>query len=373
MIQWRDSASIARVEVSSVSVLDREAGNGAHSRGSSPLRSVVFSTLDLPRAQQFEAWHDSSAGTVDTRSMPDAAAGFPARREAWALGSLAFAAMQAPAAQLSRTAAQARRGSLDHWMISIARRGERSASAGGTSLVLPAGLVSVSSLDEVFVSERTDIDWLCLFVPREVVPEVGPALNALRNRSLDTPMGRILAAYLRQVALELPKLDTSEVPRLVEATRAMITAAVAPSTDTLAAAAAPIETVQIARIRTLIRQHLSSATLGPERLCRLAGVSRSALYRLFASQGGVAHCIQVERLRATSRALANPEERRSIAKIAQDAGFFEHSTFSRTFRRWFGCTPSEFRIAAMAGHIVPMMSTKPGPRPLDLVDVLRRL
>lgn len=373
MIQGKDSLSLAHLDMPAVSISDRTVGDGARSHAVSPVRSVVFSTLNLPRAQQFEAWHDSSAGTVDTVPLFDQMTGFRARREAWALGSLAFATMQAPAVQLSRTAAQARRGSLDHWMISIARRGERRIRSGDASVSLPAGLVSVSSLDEVFVSERTDIDWLCLFVPRDVVPEVGSALHALRNRPLDTPMGRILAAYLRQLAAEFPRLDTSELPRVVEATRAMVAASIAPSADAAIAAKAPIEWVQISRIKALIRRYLGSATLGPAFLCRLSGMSRSGLYRLFESQGGVAHYIQTERLRAVSRTLANPQDRRSIAEIAQDAGFFEHSTFSRIFRRTFGCTPREFRIAALAGHIVPMMPAKPGPRPYDLVDVLRRL
>lgn len=339
----------------------------------SPVRSVTFSTLDLPRAQQFEAWRDSSAATIDTAPLLDPAAGFLARREAWALGSLAFATMQGPAVRLSRTALQARRGSFDHWMISIARHGERRVRSGDASVTLPAGLVSVSSLDEVFVSDRTDIDWLCLFVPREVVPELGSALYALRNRPLDTPMGRILAAYLQQLAAELPHLDASELPRVVEATRAMIAASIAPSADAMAAAKAPIEVMQISRIRALIHRHLGSAMLGPALLCRLAGMSRSRLYRLLVSQGGVAHYIQTERLRAASRALADPRDRRGIAEIAQDTGFFEHSTFSRTFRRAFGCTPREFRIAVLAGHVVPLMSATPESRLRDLADVLRRL
>jgi AraC-like DNA-binding protein len=183
----------------------------------------------------------------------------------------------------------------------------------------------------------------------------------------------MLAAYLQQLAAELPRLDTSELPRVVAATRAMIAASIAPSADAMAAAKGPIELVQISRIRALIHRHLGSATLGPALLCRLAGMSRSALYRLFVSRGGVAHYIQMERLRAASRALANPRDRRGIAEIAQDTGFFEPSTFSRTFRRTFGCTPREFRIAALAGHVVPMMSATPESRPHDLVDVLHRL
>jgi AraC-like DNA-binding protein len=350
-----------------------EAGQVVVRRGTSPAPPLVFSTLDLPPAQQFEAWHASSAGTVETEPLADRASGFAARREVWPLGSLALATTRAPAARLSRSASQARRGSLDHWMISIARHGERRIRSAEASVTVPAGAVSISSLDSAFVSERSDIEWMCLFVPREIVPEVGIALHASRDRPLDSGMGRILAAYLTQLAAEVPTLDASEVPRVVESARAMIAASLAPSADAMAAAGATIESAQISRVKALIRQNLGSAVLNPERLGRLAGVSRSRLYRMFEPQGGVAHYIQSERLRAASRALADPTDNRAISMIVQDVGFFDASAFSRLFRQRFGCSPRDFRIAAQAGQIVAMARTGPEAGPGDLRGLLGRL
>ncbi|WP_270934204.1 helix-turn-helix domain-containing protein [Falsiroseomonas oryzae] len=351
----------------------READQVVVRYGTSPAPPLVFSTLDLPPAQQFDAWHASSAGTVETEPLADRASGFAATREVWPLGSLALATTRAPAARLSRNAAQARRGLLDHWMISIARHGERRVRSAEASVTLPAGAVSISSLDAVFFSERSDIEWLCLFVPREVVPEIGIALHASRDTPLESGMGRILAAYLTQLAAEVPTLDASEVPRVVESARAMIAASLVPSADAMAAAGATIDSTQISRVKALIRQNLGSAVLGPERLCRLAGVSRSRLYRMFEPHGGVAHYIQSERLRAVSRALADPMDNRTISAIAEDIGFFDSSAFSRLFRQRFGCTPRDFRIAAQAGQIVAMAQTAPEAGTSELAGLLRRL
>jgi AraC-like DNA-binding protein len=131
--------------------------------------------------------------------------------------------------------------------------------------------------------------------------------------------------------------------------------------------------VQVTRVRSLIRQQLRSAMLRPERLCRLAGVSRSQLYRLFEPLGGVARYIQAERLRAACRALADPMDARDIAAIAEDVGFFDHSSFSRVFRREYGCSPRDFRVAALAGQAVATTRGASAPRPASHAELLRRL
>lgn len=338
-----------------------------------PRQPLTFSTLDLPARQQFDAWQAASAGTMEVMPLADPAAGFPAERALWALGPLALMTMRAPAARLVRTAAAARRTSLDHWMINVALRGERRICNDVASSTIPAGVASIGSMNDVMDSDRTDIDWLCLFLPRDLAPEIATALSASRGSPLDTSMGRILASFLVQLAAEVPSLGEAEQARVVESARAIVAASIAPSAEAMAAAHAQIDLVQLSRVKVIIRQHLRSAILTAERLSRLAGVSRSQLYRLFEHQGGVAHYIQSERLRAACRALAAPGGERDISAIAEDVGFFDPSAFSRSFRREFGVAPREFRAAALAGQAVVLRRDPMKPATTDLADFLARL
>lgn len=350
---------------------------GGHAGGAPPVAGIGlalgFSTLGLPPARQFEAWQESGARLLDTVALADPAAGFPAERQVWTLGPFALGTVRAPRSRLARTAAHLRRDSLDHWVISIARRGERRFRVGEQCVSVPAGLAAIMSLDEAFEAERADVDWMCLYVPRDIFTEIGPVLDASRRKPLVSSMERVLATYLLQLASEVSRIGPAELPRVVEATRAIIAAAVQPSADAMAAAEAHIDRTQLARVKSIIRQQLRSALLRPERLCRAAGVSRSQLYRLFEPLGGVAHYIQAERLRAACRALASPSDAREISAIAEDVGFFDHSTFSRVFRREIGCSPRSFRTAALAGRPVPIRGSASDAAPRDIVDILRRL
>jgi AraC-like DNA-binding protein len=164
----------------------------------------------------------------------------------------------------------------------------------------------------------------------------------------------------------------AELPALVEGTRAMVSACL------LHGASGPVDTrhdaevTRLERIRCVLRQHIGSPTLGPEKLCRLAGVSRSQLYRLFEPHGGVARYIQAQRLRFAHAMLGDSACRLTVAAIAEQVGHLDASAFSRAFRQEFGYTPSEAR-AAFGGWLPGAAVNAAIPEVADFAGVLRHL
>ena len=73
------------------------------------------------------------------------------------------------------------------------------------------------------------------------------------------------------------------------------------------------------------------------------GLSVSQLNRRFRAvyQMTPSQYLQRVRVHEASRALAESDE--TIGKVALDTGFYDQAHLTRTFRRWMGMTPSDFR------------------------------
>ncbi|MEO1109697.1 MAG: helix-turn-helix domain-containing protein [Pseudomonadota bacterium] len=104
-------------------------------------------------------------------------------------------------------------------------------------------------------------------------------------------------------------------------------------------------------IRRAIKDNLRDPTLGPKTLCRMIGVSRAVLYRMFDEDGGVQRAIQKQRLECARKELARSEPTRgAIARIAAYWTYYDQAHFSRLFREEFGIRPSD----AIGSELLPL-------------------
>jgi len=162
-----------------------------------------------------------------------------------------------------------------------------------------------------------------------------------------TPLTSLLFSHLHHVADALPNMTDDQRQVALDA-----------ATD-FALATLRLETGALQRepnertdwlweaVSRYIDRHLDQRDLTPESLARALHCSRAQIYRLFASRGlAVMGHIQECRLTRAHALLADPACLMPIADIAQLCGFEDPSSFSRGFRRRFGCPPREVRIRA---------------------------
>lgn len=249
----------------------------------------------------------------------------------------------------ARTKSNLKRDPIDHWVTSYCVRGAHFTNTAGTVLEVPAKVPFLCSLGQELLHDRTHIDRVSLLMTRDAFRDIAPLLDAACGSVLDTPLGD----YMMALARHLSAVIEADFPRLRNAVGAMVAVAVAPSTERIAVAKRQVDLGRKERVRQAVRRHLRTPTLGPKNLSRLVGMSRSNLYRLFEDTGGVARYIQLQRLLEAHAILSDPVTTQSISAIAENLCFADASSFSRTFKREFGYSPSEARSAALAGLVPP--------------------
>ena len=313
------------------------------------MRCDEFGTGNLPAHVQLEAWQSWYAHVFETSPLEPGDHGFKARNRAWNLGGLALNHVSAPGISVIRTKTLVRREPVDHWAITLSKLTVTHLNSQGRSLAAPAGLPFVLSLGQEMWNRREADERIQLYLSRDTFYGSSPLLDAACLTSLETPGGRLLADYMRLLLRNVPSLDGDDAPRLVDATRTMIAACLAPSGNRIAEARPAINVSLMERVRQTVRRHLRSSNLGPGLICRDAATSRSQLYRLLEGEGGVARYIQKLRLSEAFSLLCNGPQNLTIGAIAEALCFADSSAFARAFRREFGLSPSDVRVAAQTG------------------------
>jgi AraC-like DNA-binding protein len=310
----------------------------------------TFTTQALRQGDQLEAWREWYQPVLDVVATQPTGDGFPAKTQIWKLGGLAVSRTTSSLpVHVVRTKGNLRRNPVDHWVISYCLRGAHFARTAGTDLEVPSQVPFLWSLGQEFVHERTHADRVQFFMTRDAFRDIAPLFDAACGSALDSPLGHLLGDYMIALERRLSGMTEADLPRLTHAVGAMAAAAVAPTAERVAVAQRQIDLGRKERVRQAVRRHLRTPTFGPTILCRLVGMSRSNLYRLFEDSGGVTRYIQGQRLLEAHAILSNPANTKSLSVVAEDLCFADASSFSRAFKREFDHSPGEIRSAAIAG------------------------
>ena len=311
----------------------------------------TFSTQHLPLLEQLEAWCRWYSPVFEVQSLRPAQDGFPATNWNWSVEGLTVSRVRSPPTSVGRSKTNIRRSPVDHWAIILSKHSATDIQMGDRSLEAPAGMPFVLSLgEEIRVDRGQDDDRMMLLLSRDHFGRIAHLVEAVKGMVLPAVQGRFLADYMLLLERNLPGLAPADLARFPGAVEAMLAACLAPSADRVASARDQIDLTLMERVRQVVRRNLRSPSLGPDKLCRETAMSRSQLYRVLESEGGVAHYIQRRRLSESFAILCDASNTYPIARIAEALCFADASSFTRAFRHEFGVTPREVRAASLAGQ-----------------------
>jgi transcriptional regulator GlxA family with amidase domain len=127
----------------------------------------------------------------------------------------------------------------------------------------------------------------------------------------------------------------------------------APSIETTSRPRGGLAPWQKRRVIDLFRQHLDES-LGLPTLAGECGLSVSQFARAFRQSFGTPphHYLLLQRVERAKAILSGST--RALAEVAQQAGFCDQASFSRTFKAIVGTTPSQWRRQQAINPHIPL-------------------
>jgi AraC-like DNA-binding protein len=251
--------------------------------------------------------------------------------------------------QFRRTRQKIASTPTDHYLVHCLLGGSLASEFDGTQQRVEPGSIALRDLSVENTGFARNAPMITLTVPRgplEARLPVGSTFHAAAWGAGD-PIGALLATHVQSMAKLAPEMTQEQASLAGEATLGLLASCLLPKAKRSIRDGDPrLGPMLRAQALSCIERRLSDPDLDAAAVCRELGVSRTALYDLFAGTGGVARHIRFRRLDEAMRRLraaSAPKER--VGEIAYSLGFSSESTFSRSFRERFGCAPSEAREA----------------------------
>lgn len=308
-----------------------------------------FNSDDLPPDEAYEAYRRLYGGGSDVSRTADE---FRARVHGVRLDSVLLFERELNGVVHSRLERVDGDG-FDHFALHLVLAGElvggpesRFAGAGENDLVLVDTRRSSRT-------EARDLHVLTASMAREVVEAAAGHTEPLHGRVIQAPDTLILRDLMLSILRSAGHLPSEALPGI---TRALIEL-LAATLNSGASPTAASQRVEFARREAAVRYivaHLADRPLDADAIALATGQSRSALYRLFEREGGVAQYVMVRRLAAVRDALENGSGE-TLAVLAQRFGFADESHMNRRFNRAYGRPAGAFRreVARESRHTIP--------------------
>lgn len=316
----------------------------------SPDVRVAFSTDAFAERERLSAWREAFCrrfAKLDAEPLPDIP--FRARIAMRIMPDLVIASGSGTVRKTERTRELLADGN-DTLVFQIANCANMATQCGREVRAAAGEGILLSNADVGSAAFETEQSVLVLNLPRAVLrASLGdPDAVLIRPVPNDNEALRLLKAYLAAIERE-PAPTSEELQRALAAhVHDLVALALGATTD--AAEIARTRGVRAARLhaaKAYVMRHLGRESLSAAVVAAHLGVTRRYIHMLFENEGrSFTEFVLNERLAAAHRMLTAPRHAGdTITTIAYSAGFADLSHFNRSFRRRYGCTPSDVRAA----------------------------
>jgi len=309
--------------------------------------NAVFVSTELVDAEErCDFWREATRPVFDTVPLPgDLSRSLEGSIRSRPIGGLLAGTISFNGQRYNRDRRTVVQSGLDNYMIQILTSGTLRGDFNGVDVSAGPGDIAILDLTQTLKSEVDAGTRISFAVPRAQLERMVGARN-LHGAVLraEWPITRLVIVYLSGLWSVGGQLSARQAAGVQESVVTLLGTALNGEMPDGAAEHSALAAALRSRVLAFIEQNIHLRELSPDVIARRFNVSRSHLYRAFASDGGVATVLREKRLDRAFQELVGPAPApRSIAEIAHRLGFSSGNQFLRAFRSRFGMTPSEVR------------------------------
>jgi len=326
-----------------------------------PVPVLRYSTDDLPPEARYSTWYlrDWPRSEPIFRTVPTEP--FNTRWESAQLGQVMFIYTEISGMRWQRRRQDIRISDFDPIIVNMMIEGEAQGDMDGRAFHETAGTFHFHDVSRPSLHSSTASLTYSLVIPRPVAEAWFAPVQDLHGLVVGGAAARSLFACAAHVREMLPRLDLSETGRLGGLFLDLLLLALLDHRPLPANRLSPEEVLRRKASEAIDRRMGQEIPIGE--LCRDLGVSRSRLFAAFQGDGGVQSYITGQRLDRARTALADLEPVEAISNIALRLGFGDATNLSRSFRKRYGMSPSQYRKLLGAGP--PPAAGRPDPSPME--------
>lgn len=294
------------------------------------------------------AWREAVGTLFDVDELGHGEPGpFRADLTSFALGPVLLGTTRASGQRFRRTVDTIARSNVDHIIMQLYVRGGYEGVAGQRPMRVQPGDICLFDLAQTLDTRATAFENVTMVIPRPKLASYLPNVEALHGLVIPGTevAGALIGRHLQALVDVAPSMMQAECEMAVEASIGLITACLRAELQRAdQGAGAGSEADRVIRIKQHIEARLGDPGLSGESILRELGLSRSALYRLFAPHGGVEAYIRGRRLHRAFFDLTAPGAR--AKDVAGRWHLGSEASFHRAFKVAYGITPKMARAVA---------------------------
>jgi AraC-like DNA-binding protein len=251
-----------------------------------------------------------------------------------------------------RTTGDVHRGDPHTLQVGLQVAGSSLLVQDGREAVLGAGdIVLYDSSRPFTLAMDARFHWQVFLLPKDKLRRSDREISALTAVTIGGSAGvaGVVTRFLRDLAAQAPQLEADGASAaLCDNAADLVATLVRAELGQQWHVSDPVRMLA-QRAESYLEANLREPDLGPERVAHAVNVSVRRLHQVFETTGStVGERIRTARLDAVRRDLADPRlAGLSVARIAAGHGLPNPSHFSRQFRQFTGCTPTEYRTRAL--------------------------